>query len=293
MKLEVFDERRCALGEGPTSSGLSNNRITWVDIIGKSVLSRDVSTGQTSQQSFNEEICFALPGADSGVVLGYASGAKFKTKDEHEVDLPNWQLISPAHPDTPVRWNDAKVSPHRQLYAGTMAFDATPEVGGLYRISPDGKKIDGLISKVSISNGLDWSPDETKFYHIDTLKYTMDVYDYDENGISNRRTLISFDQGDVLPDGMCVDAEGGLWVGFWNGGCLKRYEENGNLSETIELPVKNVTSCAFGGPNLDTLIVTTAAMTNEDNAQAGMTFMGTPGVRGQKLNLYPNPLTKL
>lgn len=290
MSLEVFDERKCTLGEGPTSSGPSNNHIMWVDIMGKKLLTKDLSSGKTTEQSSSEEIGFALPGEDSGLVLGYASGAKFVTKDGQEFDLPHWKTILPPDPNTPVRWNDAKVSPHKQLYAGTMAFDATPEVGGLYRISPDGKEIAGLISKVSISNGLDWSPDKTKFYYIDTLRYTVAVYDYNQNGISNPKTLISFDKGDVMPDGMCVDAEGGLWVAFFNGSCLKRYDEKGNLSETIKMPVKNITSCAFGGPNLETLFITTAAVLDEDNPQSGMTFMIKPGVRGQQFNLFPNPL---
>lgn len=290
MDLEVFDERRCTIGEGPTSSGFLNNHIMWVDIIGKKLYSKDASSGDTAEQSATEEICFALPGEDSGVVLGYASGAKFVASDGREFALPSWEACSPADPATPVRWNDAKVSPHRQLFAGTMAFDATPGAGGLYRISPDGKTIEELVPNVSISNGLGWSPDQSCFYYIDTLSYELAVYDYEEKGISNRRTLISFDQGDVLPDGMCVDAEGGLWVGFWNGQCVKRYDPEGKLSHTIDMPVRNVTSCAFGGPDLDRLFITTAALNDEENQQSGMTFVVEPGVRGQSSSLYPNPL---
>lgn len=291
MNLEIFDERICLLGEGPTSSGQANNAIMWVDIIGKKILTRDFFSGITTEELFHEEVGFALPGQDSSVVIGFASGIKYISPNRPELSLPNWTKISPEKPGTPVRWNDAKISPHNQLYGGTMAFDATPEAGGLYRISSDGQQIDELISKVSISNGLDWSPDSNKFYYIDTLKYSVAQYDYDESGISNPSTLISFPHGDVLPDGMCVDSEGGLWIAFWNGGCVKRFESNGNLSETIELPVKNVTSCSFGGANLETLIITTAALTNEDNPKAGMTFMVQPGVIGKASNLYSSPLT--
>lgn len=291
MNLEIFDDRKCTLGEGPTSSGASNNNIMWVDIIGKKILTRDLASGITSEKLFDEEVGFALPGEDAGVVIGLASGAKFVTTDGREFNLPSWRQITPDAPGIPVRWNDAKISPHLQLYAGTMAFDATAGAGGLYRINSTGQNIDELISKVSISNGLDWSPDSKKFYYIDTLTYSVTQYDHDESGISNPKTLISFDHGDVLPDGMCVDAEGGLWVAFWNGGCINRYEPTGSLSEQIALPVKNVTSCAFGGPNLDTLIITTAAATDEDNPKSGMTFMVKPGVSGKPFNLYPNPLT--
>lgn len=289
MSLEIFDERKCLLGEGPTSGGKSNSKVMWVDIIGQKLLTKSLVSGETTEQSFNEQIGFALPGEDDGIVIGLASGAKFVSKNNDEIDLPSWRTILPDSAQTPVRWNDAKVSPDRQLYAGTMAFDATPEAGGLYRISADGRKIDVLIPKVSISNGLDWSPDATSFYFIDTLKYSVVKYDYNSSGITNPTTLISFPQGDVLPDGMCVDADGGLWVAFWNGGCVERYEPNGKLSERIQLPVKNVTSCAFAGPNLETLIITTASLTDEDNSKSGMTFMLQPGVSGQTFNLYPSP----
>lgn len=289
MKIEIFDDRRCTLGEGPTSSGDSNSQIMWVDIIGKKILTRDILTGQITEKSTAEEVGFALPGEDSGVVVGYASGAKFITSGGAEINLPSWRKITPDSETTPVRWNDAKVSPHRQLFAGTMAFDATPGAGGLYRIDPSGHEIQELISKVSISNGLDWSPTKDKFYYIDTLAYSVVEYDYNEKGISNSKTLISFDNGDVLPDGMCVDAEGGLWVAFWNGGCINRYDSNGKLSGSYPLPVKNVTSCAFGGPELDTLIITTAALTDEDNQDSGKTFMAKPGIKGQSFNLFPIP----
>lgn len=291
MNVEVFDERRCTLGEGPTSSGDFYSHIMWVDIIGKKILTKNALSSEAGETLCEEEVGFALPSEAHGTVIGYASGAKFINEAGDERSLPNWKELSPGDPSTPVRWNDAKVSPHHQLYAGTMAFDATPNAGGLYRISGDGKLIDLLIPEVSISNGLDWSPDTTKFYYIDTLKYCVDVYDYDENGISNSQTLISFDQNDVLPDGMCVDSDGGIWVAFWNGSCVKRFDSSGKLSEILNLPVKNVTSCAFGGKDLDMLIITTAALTDEDNPKSGMTFMAKPGVAGKPFTLYPNLLT--
>ncbi|MDA0274614.1 MAG: SMP-30/gluconolactonase/LRE family protein, partial [Actinobacteria bacterium] len=88
MNLEIFDERKCTLGEGPTSSGTSNNNIMWVDIIGKKILTRDLVSGITSEKLFEEEVGFALPGQDAGVVIGLASGAKFVTSDGHEFNLP-------------------------------------------------------------------------------------------------------------------------------------------------------------------------------------------------------------
>lgn len=289
MQIEIFDHRRCTLGEGPTSSGGSNSQVMWVDIIGKKILTKDILTGQTTEESTEEEVGFALPGEESGVVVGYASGAKFVTASGTSIDLPSWREISPDSETTPVRWNDAKVSPYQQLFAGTMAFDATPGAGGLYLIDSSGRQIQELIPNVSISNGLDWSPAKDKFYYIDTLTFSVVEYDYNQQGIANPRILISFDKGDVLPDGMCVDAEGGLWVAFWNGGCINRYDSHGKISGSYPLPVKNVTSCAFGGPNLDILIITTAALTDEDNPDSGKTFMAKPGVQGQPFNLYPLP----
>jgi gluconolactonase len=185
-----------------------------------------------------------------------------------------------------VRWNDAKVSPHGELFAGTMAFDGAKDAGSLYKFSKDGKEITKLLSPVSVSNALDWTPDGSTFYYVDTLTMQLDKFDYSESGISNRRTLVKFDQSDGMPDGGCTDSEGGMWVGFWGGSHIRRYDSAGKKTHEIKMPVKNVTSCAFAGKDLDKLIITTASTDDAENPQSGMTFIGSPGITGNKTVLF-------
>lgn len=287
MKLEVFDERRCILGEGPTSSGSDNNVVTWVDILGHKVFWKDMITHQIGSFDTAAEVGFCLPSADGGHVLGHASGITLRDKTGSETPLlRSGDSIEPLN--SQLRWNDAKVSPDGDLFAGTMAFDGRKDAGALYRIPRSGKSIERLISPVSISNGLDWSPDGTLFYFIDTLTFRLDVFDNSASGISNRKTLIHFNETDGMPDGMCSDAEGGLWVAFWGGQSLRRYDTSGNLTLQVMLPAKNVTSCIFAGVDLDTLIITTAKLDDDgpESMQSGMTFMIKPGVKGMRTRFF-------
>ena len=133
MKLEVFDERRCSLGEGPTSSGQLNNHVMWIDILSFKVLWREIDTGKIGSFNTPAEIGFALPRKNSGVVLGHASGATLRNTDGSETALPSWSDAESEPLKTPVRWNDAKVSPHGELFAGTRAVDGARDAGWLYK----------------------------------------------------------------------------------------------------------------------------------------------------------------
>jgi sugar lactone lactonase YvrE len=228
MKLEIFDERRCALGEGPTSSRQFNNHVMWIDILSFEVLWREIDTGEIGSFTTPAEIGFALPRKNLGIVLGHASGATLRNANGSETKLPSWIVAENKPSKMPIRWNDAKVAPNGELYAGTMAFDGAKDAGSLYKFSKDGKHITKLLSPVSISNGLDWSPDGSFFYYIDTLTMQLDKFDYSETGLSNRRTLVKFDESDGMPDGACSDSEGGIWVGFWGGSHIRRYDNTGD-----------------------------------------------------------------
>jgi sugar lactone lactonase YvrE len=137
-----------------------------------------------------------------------------------------------------------------------------------------------LATGVGISNGIGWSPDERLMYYVDSQAHQVDVFDYDPatGAIDGRRRFAEVGRDDVEPDGLTVDAEGGVWVAVWGGGALLRHDPDGRLRETLELPPARVTSCAFGGPGLDRLYITTAAGPGE---QAGSMFVCEPGVTGQ------------
>ncbi|MDP1852497.1 MAG: SMP-30/gluconolactonase/LRE family protein [Candidatus Planktophila sp.] len=286
MNIEIFDERRCVLGEGPTSSGQTNNHVMWIDILSFKVLWRDIISGEFGSFETPAEVGFALPRKNFGVVVGHSSGATLRDIDGTESPLPSWLEAESEPLKIPVRWNDAKVAPNGELFAGTMAFDGKEGAGSLYKFSKDGKSITKLLSSVSISNGLDWSPDGSYFYYIDTLTMQLDRFDYSDHGITNRRTLVTFEEKDGMPDGGCSDSGGGMWVGFWGGSHIRRYDSRGKKTHEIKMPVKNITSCAFAGENLDMLVITTASTDDTENPKSGMTFVIDPGIKGNKTVLF-------
>jgi len=291
MKFEVFDERRCSLGEGPTSSGQHNNHVMWIDILSFQVLWRDIASGEIGSFSTPAEVGFALPRKNSGIVLGHASGATLRNPDGTESALPSWSDAESEPLRTPVRWNDAKVSNVGDLWLGTMSYNAEPKKAALYRYSIKNKQLEILLDQVTVSNGMDWSLDGDSFFYIDSAKRTIDKFDLNDERtqIKNRKVMWEVrDERFGIPDGMTIDAEDGLWVAFWGGSAVRRFDKNFRITHEIEVPAKNVTSCTFAGENLETLIITTASNGDSDsNMESGMTFMCAPGISGRKINLSP------
>jgi len=144
------------------------------------------------------------------------------------------------------------------------------------------------VQGVTISNGIAWSPDGGVMYYIDTPTRTVDAFDFDvAAGVaSRRRTLLGIphDEGTGLPDGLTVDADGHLWVAMWDGGTLRRYRPDGTLDAVIPVGTPRVTSCAFGGPDLDELFITSATVGVDPDVaartHAGALYRIRPGVRG-------------
>jgi sugar lactone lactonase YvrE len=175
-----------------------------------------------------------------------------------------------------------------------MAFQKGPNPPGkLYRLDADGS-MHVMLRGVSTSNGIAWSLDRRTLYYIDTPLLRVDAFDYDDatGAIANRRTVITVPPGIGRPDGSTLDAEGMLWVARWEGWGVTRWNpRTGELLQSIRLPVARVTSCAFGGPGLDTLYVTTArnGLTPEQLAAqpfAGGLFQMKPGVCGLRAPAY-------
>ena len=281
IAVEVFDDRRCWLGEGPTSSGTNNNQVQWVDVLNGKVLSKNIESSKTSEYKIDDHVSFAIPRTNGGDVLGTANGPVLRNTEGEITKLPGRETDKVKS-----RWNDAKVSYSGDLFLGTLSYDLVPKASGLYRISQDGGEIKKIISEVTLANGLDWSVDNQTFYFIDSLEHCVDAFSYDGKEITDRRTVIKFNENEI-PDGMCVDSEDGLWIAFWDGSEVRRFDEKYKLSERIELPVSYTTSCAFAGKNLDQLVITTAH-NNEmgKHPQAGMTFICHPGIKGKSTTLF-------
>ena len=281
ISVEVFDDRRCWLGEGPTATGENNNHVQWVDILNGKVLSKNFETSKTSEYKLDDHVGFAIPRTGGGDVLGTSNGPVLRDVEGNVSGLPKRE--TDTHKS---RWNDAKVSHTGDLFLGTLSYDLVPKASGLYRISKDGSEIKKLLSELTLANGLDWSVDTQTFYFIDSLEHCVDAFSYDGQEITDRRTVIKFGENEI-PDGMCVDGEDGLWIAFWDGSQVRRYDEKYKLSEKIDLPVSYTTSCAFAGKDLDQLVITTAH-SNEmgKHPQAGMTFICKPGIKGKKTTLF-------
>jgi sugar lactone lactonase YvrE len=190
------------------------------------------------------------------------------------------------------RLNDCRCDPQGRLWAGTMSKRRTPGTAALYRLAPGGR-IERVIAGTTISNGLAWSPAGDRMYFVDSTTQRIDAFDFDAAGgeVAHRRTLVEIDPNDGLPDGMTVDAEGGIWVCLFGGGAVRRYSPDGVLEAAIPLPVTNPTSPVFGGADLRTLYVTTARhrLSAEQLAVeplAGAVLALDPGVRGLPGNRF-------
>ena len=183
------------------------------------------------------------------------------------------------------RFNDGKVDRRGRFWAGTMDDSEREASGTLYCVGPDFAWT-AVDRDYKVTNGPAFSPAGDVMYHNDSARQVTYAFDLDVNGkASNRRTFLQFGPGDGYPDGMTVDAEGCLWIAFWDGWCVRRYSPEAQWIETIRMPVQRPTSCAFGGRDLDRLYVTSAGVDLDEDAlnmqpNAGGLFMLVPGVRG-------------
>jgi sugar lactone lactonase YvrE len=163
-----------------------------------------------------------------------------------------------------------------------MSRDKRPGAGALYRLDPD-LSVRVVLDKVTISNGLEWTKDGSRAYYNDTATFSVSVFDYDSSaGLTNRRVFVDLSGEGKRPDGLTVDEQDGVWVALSNGSAVRRYTSDGVLDEVIEMPVKKVTACTFGGANLDQLFITTSREGIEAGTDplAGSLFRAFAGVRG-------------
>ncbi|MEN3282055.1 MAG: hypothetical protein V7607_3195 [Solirubrobacteraceae bacterium] len=191
-----------------------------------------------------------------------------------------------------VRFNDAKCDPAGRLWAGTLADDGRAGGGRLYRVEPDGWA-EVALEGVTVSNGLDWSPDGRTLYYVDSATQRVDAIAFDPQtgSLGERRTLITIPLGEGIPDGLTVDADGFLWLALFGGGAVLRIAPHGSCERTVRVPVSHPTSCAFGGPDLTDLYITSAAKDlspaeRSEQPHAGAVLRMRTGVRGREANRF-------
>ncbi|MGW8762633.1 SMP-30/gluconolactonase/LRE family protein [Streptomyces sp. NPDC055815] len=283
------------LTEGPVWDA-RRQELLWVDIPEGLVHRAALVPGEEAPDleplgtlRFDRPVGAVLPCA-SGALLA-AAGTSFLHLTDGRPVTEAVEVAAPVLPDDglPRRMNDAAVDPAGRLLAGTMAYDESPGAGALYRLDRDG--LVTLLDSVTVSNGLGWSPDGTRLYYADSPTRRVDVFAYDpETGaLSDRRPFAAFDRG--VPDGLAVDSEGRVWVAVWGGGEVLAFAPDGSLHARVEVPATHVTSCAFAGPGLDVLVITTATAGLDETRlraepDAGRLFICHPGTTGLPTTPY-------
>jgi sugar lactone lactonase YvrE len=254
-KLELFVDAKSELGEGPLWVS-EVQTLFWVDLVAGTINWIDALSGDHHTFQTGQYVGCIVKKQSGGFLLALQNGIYELNKSMKQLTF----LTDPEISMTDNRFNDGKCDPQGRFWAGTMSMKGVKGAGTLYCFEKNLSCRD-VIHNVSISNGIGWSPDEKRMYYIDSAAKEVYVYQYDKVSglISNPRTAISFYDQKGLPDGMAVDEEGMLWIAHWDGGQVSRWNPyTGKLLESIAVPAKHVTSCAFGGPNMDELYITTA-----------------------------------
>jgi D-xylonolactonase len=266
---------RDTLGEGVTYVA-RENAVYWVDIIGQRVNRLALSDGAIQTWPMPEMIGWLLERADApGFIAGLKSGFHTLTLDPF-VLTP----IAAPEPDLPGnRMNDACVDAKGRIWAGTMSMDGSRADGALYRLDPD-LAWHRLDAPYHIANGPTISPDGRTLYHTDSELGTVYRFALHEDGsLGPREIFVKFQDGWGAPDGMTVDAQGGVWIAHWGGACVSRFTSDGQRERWIDLPASQITKPCFAGENYDRLFVTSAA-DGVDEPLAGSLFELDPGCVG-------------
>ncbi len=253
-EVRVVGAVRAGLGEGPA---WLDPELLWVDITAGVVHLLDPVVGRDRAIAVPQSVGAAVPAVDGSILLAVRDG--FARLDP---GTERFELIASVETDRQDnRMNDGKCDAAGRFWAGTQSERLTAGAGALYRLELDGS-VTQVLDGVTISNGLGWSPDDRRFYYIDTATHRVDVFDHEPatGAIADRRTFVSIPDGIGAPDGMAIDRDGFVWVAFWDGWRVQRFDPDGRLEREVRFPVSHVTSCAFGGPGLQTLYVTSSSV---------------------------------
>jgi sugar lactone lactonase YvrE len=281
---EPVGDVRATLGEGPywlPGDGI----LLWVDIH-KGLLHRtDVDSGKTDSVEL-EQASAAFPVIGGGTLV--AAGHRLYLFGDSPGDQGNGEeprVVAEAPARDGVRFNDGAVDPAGRVWIGSMDTDEARPLGDLYRLETTGT-LTQVLKGVTVSNGMAWSPDGSRLYYVDSPSCRIDEFDYDPSngGVYRRRVFADLREADGRPDGLTVDADGCVWVAMWGGAALRRFQPSGRPDVLVPVPVARPTSCAFGGPGLADLFVTTASIGLSETARAAQPLAG------RLLRLRPGPV---
>lgn len=250
----VFSSQ-CYLGEGPLWIA-ELGCFFWVDIENGNLHCYHLTSEKLEKRHFANYLTVVLEGRHGKLILGMDRKlVRYDWDTEEMEELCEVEANQPLH-----RFNDGKVDPKGRIWIGTLSTKFTGGAGSLYRIDVSRKPVK-VLSGLTISNGMAWTEDQDTFYFIDTPTRKIQEFSFDSatGEIRFRRVAVEIPEDLGFPDGMCIDREGMLWVAHYGGAGVYRWNpKSGELLDKIELPVPHVTSCCFGGENLDLMLITTA-----------------------------------
>jgi sugar lactone lactonase YvrE len=272
----------------------------WVDhalgVIHEAIYAEERRLIEVRRLDIGHHVAAAIPRAAGGLIV--AGGLAVSRLDEAGNDSPFAKIDEDPRL---IRINEAKCDSQGRLWVGTLSWEFKPRAA-LYRIAFDGS-VSRVLDGVSLANGFDWSPDGARFYFIDTLAASIDVFDFDvaTGSIGNRRSVVQIERGAGGANGMTVDREGCLWVALTGGGEVRRYTNSGELLQRVTLPIPGPTSCAFAGPDCADLIITSRSgrmpeialtigvrpeMMEGKGPEAGALYLCRPGVQGNPAHTF-------
>jgi sugar lactone lactonase YvrE len=278
---EPVGDVTAVLGEGPYWRP-EDDALLWVDIPRAQLHMTRVQFGETITIEL-DEVSAAFPAVGGGILT--AGGHRLTLRAARPGEGWAGRTIAEAPATDGVRFNDASVDPAGRVWVGSMHTDEKEPFGTLYRLDTGGA-LTPVVKGVTVSNGIGWSPDGTRMYYNDSPMRRIEMFDYDQatGQAFQRRMFADLSRADGFPDGLTVDADGHVWVAMFAGGTLRRFTPAGHQDAVLPLPVSQPTSCAFGGPGLADLFVTTAYRDLSEAQRAA------EPLAGRLLRLRPGPV---
>ena len=264
--------------------------LLWVDIEGRKLMIFNPEKGTNEVIDVEERIGTVVPVDQKRALLALQNGIFYLDYVTGSRTL----IVNPLDTIENIRFNDGKCDPAGRFWVGTMKLKGPPKQAALYCLYNE-HDVSIVEQGITISNGLVWSNNKKTMFYIDTPVRKVAAYDYDHQTgkISNKRFVIEVDKAIGAPDGMAIDEEGMLWIALWGGEAVGRFDPNtGEMIGKVEVPgAKNITSCAFGGKDLNQLYITSASVGMKDEEKeifpdAGSLFMVQTGIKGMKANYF-------
>lgn len=280
LRAELVVDSRNFHGEGILWNPL-DQKIWWTDIFGRKLWTYDPASGESETMDTPGRVCCFAPRRDGGLLLALAERLAF-SETGHDAQ-PFWDFEADL-PET--RFNDGRTDRQGRFVAGGMDEKTGAAISSVVRVDADGS-VSTIIKNVTISKSICFSPNGETLYFTDTPTGKILAYPYDVSSglVGDPRVLVDLSGQPGAPDGSSVDSQGGIWNAEWGGSRVVRYTPEGEVDVVVEVPVSNITCCAFGGPKLETLFITTSRIGLDETAladqpSAGGLYAVDPGFTG-------------